>query len=96
MEQIQKFEALSGSVNLLRSYELGLKYVAAGLRCRERLCEISGGSRFARAEVAVLARPACFSAGRTSPQCSPHLEAACILLGRSPSRMTEAVMQAAE
>ena len=83
LEEIQRFAAMSGRTNVLRSCELSLKSVAPGIRCCVDFSELAGRERFFPSEEAVLARSAYVSAGSAFQISLLHLEKACILLGYS-------------
>ena len=63
-EEIQRFEAIRGRVGVLSSRELSTKCVAAILRCRGTLREMTGRPHLPPTEEAVVARSAYFLAGR--------------------------------
>ena len=87
---------LRARANVPRGHELGLKCVAAGVRCWGYFCVVRGRRHIPPSKGAVLARSAYPSARRTSQQYRPRLNRACSLLGYGVGRKTKAASQAAE
>ena len=83
LEEIQRFAAMSGRTNVLRSCELSLKSVAPGIRCCGNFSDLAGREHFSSSEEAVLAWAAYLLAGSAFQMSLPHLEKACIALGYS-------------
>ena len=84
VEQKQGFEAFSSRSNILKSCDLRLKRLAAGIRCWGAFRDLMGRPHFLSTEEAVLAWPARFPAGRTFLQYLPHLEKACFRAATRP------------
>ena len=93
--RIQRFEAYSGRSSVLKSCDLTLKCVAAGIRWRGTLRDMRGKPHLPPTEEAVFFWSAYFPAGRTSQQYPPHLGKSCLLLGCDPNCQTKAVAKAA-